>query len=259
MFSLEGRVAVVTGGSQGLGRGIALALARQGADVAISYVTSRDEDAGAAERTREELAEHGRTPLLVEADMTAQADVERLRDEVLASFGRVDVAVNNVGGFPSRPLPLIELGDDDWARSIDLNLTSAFLCCRAFGRAMYDRGSGRIVNVSASLSAFTGVPTCAHYGAAKAGVVTMTKALARELAPRGVTVNAVAPGHVETPMNRRGVERGWWDEDEELAGIALGRGGTVDDVAAAVCFFASDEAGWITGQTLNVNGGSYMH
>jgi NAD(P)-dependent dehydrogenase (short-subunit alcohol dehydrogenase family) len=259
MFSLAGRTAVVTGGSQGLGRGIALALARQGADVAISFLARRDDEATAGARTRDEIAALGRTPLLVEADMTAPADVERLRDEVIESFGRVDVVVNNVGGFPTKPLPLIELTDEDWARSIDLNLNSAFLCCRAFGRTMTGQGSGRIVSISASLSAFTGVPACAHYGAAKAGVVTMTKALARELAPFGVTVNAVAPGHVETPMNRHGVELGWWDEEDELAGIALGRGGTVDDVAAAVCFFASDEAGWITGQTLNVNGGSYLH
>jgi 3-oxoacyl-[acyl-carrier protein] reductase len=259
MFSLAGRKAVVTGGSQGLGRGFAVALARQGADVVVAYLRSADADADAADATRAAIAETGRAAHLVEADVTRARDVERLREEALAALGRVDVLVNNVGGFPARPVPLLEMTDEDWDRSIELNLRSAFLCCRAFGKPMAAQGYGRIVNISASLSAFVGVETFANYGAAKAGMVTMTRALARELAPAGVTVNAVAPGHIDTPMNRMGIERGWWSDEDELAGIATGRGGTVDDVAAAVCYFASDEAAWVTGQTLNVNGGSYMH
>src|SRR6266508_1294969 len=203
MLSLDGKKAVVTGGSQGMGRGFAVMLARQGADVA------------------------------------QRAGAERLRDEAVGAFGRVDILVNNVGGFPSKPVPLVDLSEDDWDRSIELNLRSAFLCCRAFAPAMMAQRAGRIVNISASLSSSVGVPTCAHYGASKAGLLTLTKALAREVAGAGVTVNAVAPGDVETPMNRIGAGKGWWDSDEELAGIPLGRSGTVDDVAAAVTFFAS--------------------
>ena len=258
MFSLADRKAVVTGGSQGLGRGFAVALAEQGADVAVAYLARADEASSAAEQTRRAIEELGRRTLLLEADVTRSAEVARLADQVLAAFGRVDILVNNVGGFPTKPVPLVEMTDEDWDRSIELNLRSVFLCCRAFGRLMAEQRYGRIVNISATLSALAGVPTMAHYGAAKAGVLAMTRALARELAPSGLTVNAVAPGHIDTPMNRMGADRGWWDSDEELAGIALGRTGTVEDVAAAVAFFASDEAGWITGQTLNVNGGSYM-
>ncbi len=258
MFALAGRKAIVTGGSQGLGRGFALALAAQGADVALVHLRRADEDEASAEAVREQIAGLGRNGLLVDADLTRPEEVERVRDEVVAGFGRVEILVNNVGGFPTGTRSLVEMTLEDWERSLDLNLTSAFLCCRAIAPLMAVQRHGRIVNISASLSAFTGYPRAAHYSAAKAGLVALTKALARELAPAGVTVNAVAPGHIDTPMNRRGIELGWWDGEEELAGIALGRGGTVEDVACAVVFFASDEAGWITGQTLHVNGGSFM-
>jgi 3-oxoacyl-[acyl-carrier protein] reductase len=259
LLDLSGRAAVVTGGSQGMGRGFAVALARQGADVAIAYLAPADEQASAADETRRAIEALGRRALLVEADVTRGEEVERLHQEAVASLGRVDVLVNNVGGFPTRPRPVVELGDDDWDRSLELNLRSAFLCCRGFAPGMLDRRWGRIVNVSASLSSAVGVAGHAQYGAAKGGLNTFTKALARELAPGGVTVNAVAPGDIDTPMNRLGADRGWWDAEEELAGIALGRVGTVADVAAAVVFLTSEEAGWITGQTLHVNGGSYMH
>jgi 3-oxoacyl-[acyl-carrier protein] reductase len=259
MFSLAGRCAIITGGSQGIGRGIALALARQGADVAVAYLPSADEEASSGEAVRAEIEEFGRKVLLVPGDLTQAAEAVRLREETVAALGGVDILVNNVGGFPSRPRPVVAQTDDDWDRSIELNLRTCFLCCREVGRVMSEQGSGRIVNISASLSASVGVSRHANYGAAKAGVLGLTRALARELAPAGVPVNAVAPGDIDTPMNRIGIERGWWNHEEELAGIALGRAGTPDDVAAAVCFFASNEAGWITGQTLNVNGGSYMH
>ncbi len=258
MFSLSGRKTLVTGASQGLGRGFALALAEQGADVAIVHLRRADEDEASAAAVRKRVASLGREALVVEADVTRAEEVERTRDEVIAQFGRIDVLVNNVGGFPTGTRPLTEMTLEDWERSLDLNLTSAFLCCRAVAPLMERQRYGRIVNISASLSAFTGYPKAAHYSAAKAGLVAMTKALARELAPSGVTANVVAPGHIDTPMNRRGVELGWWDEEDELAGIALGRGGTVEDVACAVAFFASEEVGWITGQTLHVNGGSFM-
>jgi NAD(P)-dependent dehydrogenase (short-subunit alcohol dehydrogenase family) len=258
MLSLEGRRAVVTGGSQGMGRGVATMFARQGADVAVAYLGRADEAASAAEETAREIEAVGRRALLVEGDLTRREDVERLRDEAVGAFGRVDILVNNVGGFPSEPAPLVELTDDDWDRSIEFNLRSAFLCCSVFTPGMVAQNSGRIVNVSASLSSSVGVAACTHYGAAKAGLLTLTKALAREVAPAGVTVNAVAPGGIDTPMNRIGARRGWWSIEEEVAGIDLGRLGTVEDVAAAVTFFASDEAGWITGQTLHVNGGSHM-
>jgi len=258
MFSLSSRKAIVTGASQGLGQGFALALAEQGADVALVHLARADEDAANVVAVRDHVASLNREAIVVEADVTRVEEVERMRDEVVTRFGRIDVLVNNVGGFPTGTGPLTEMTLEDWRRSLDLNLTSAFLCCRALAPRMQRQSYGRIVNISASLSAFAGFPNAAHYSAAKAGLVAMTKALARELAPSGVTANVVAPGHVDTPMNRHGVELGWWDEQDELGGIALGRGGTVEDVACAVAFFASDEAAWITGQTLHVNGGSYM-
>jgi 3-oxoacyl-[acyl-carrier protein] reductase len=181
-----------------------------------------------------------------------------MRAHVLDQFDRIDVLVNNVGGFPTAPAPLIELTDADWHLSIDLNLTSAFLCCRAMIPSMIARKYGRVVNIAASLSAFSGVANSAHYCAAKAGLVAMTKALAREVAHHGITANIIAPGHIDTPLTRAGAALGWWDDEEELRGISSGRAGSATDVAAALMLFASQEAGWITGQTLHVNGGSLM-
>jgi 3-oxoacyl-[acyl-carrier protein] reductase len=258
VFELTNRTAVVTGGSQGLGRGFATALARQGADIAIAYLGRHDEDDAAADKSRQDIEALGRRALLVEADLTSASQVAGMYEQVAADLGGVDILVNNVGGFPTAPRPLLELSEEDWDRSIELNLRSAFLCCRAVAPAMVRAKSGRIVNISASLSAATGMATHSHYSAAKAGLIAMSKALARELAVDGVTVNVVAPGHIDTPMNRQGIARHWWDDAEEVAGIAMGRTGTVAEVAAAVSFFASDEARWITGQTLHVNGGSYM-
>jgi 3-oxoacyl-[acyl-carrier protein] reductase len=246
-------------GSQGLGRGFALALAAHGADVAVVHLPAADEEETAAATVSREISALGRDSLVVPADLRDPDAVQQAVDQVLDRLGRIDVLVNNVGGFPTKTRPLVEMSDEDWDQSIALNLRTPFLCCRAVAPLMQRQRYGRIVNISASLSAFMGWANASHYSAAKSGLVAMTRALARELAASEVTVNAVAPGHIETPMNRRGIELGWWDEADELEGTPVGRGGTVEDVARAVVFFASNEAGWITGQTLNVNGGSFMH
>jgi NAD(P)-dependent dehydrogenase (short-subunit alcohol dehydrogenase family) len=253
MFELTGKTAVVTGASQGLGLGFARALALQG--VRLALVHRADHDPAEAVQA---VQDAGAEALGIAADVTDAAAVEALRDSVLSRLGAVDILINNVGGFPTAPRPLVEMSDDDWHRSIDLNLTSAFLCCRAFVPEMQRRRYGRVVNISASLSAATGIPTNSNYSAAKAGLISMTKALAREIARDGVTANVVAPGLIQTPMHDDGAALGWWSDEDEIAGIASGRPGTVDDVSGAVVFFCSDEAQWITGQTLHVNGGSFM-
>jgi NAD(P)-dependent dehydrogenase (short-subunit alcohol dehydrogenase family) len=195
---------------------------------------------------------------MIDTDLTEASNVARLRDEVLAEFGRIDILVNNVGGILARPGPLVDISDEEWQRSIDLNLTATFLCCRAITPSLVKQGHGRIINIASSRSAFAGVPNWAHYCAAKGGIVALTKGLALELAKSGVTVNAIAPGHIETPAVTSGADRGWWDLEDVVAHIPIGRGGTPEDIAYAGVFLASDEASWITGHTLHVNGGNLM-
>ncbi|MER8417497.1 SDR family NAD(P)-dependent oxidoreductase [Mesorhizobium sp. M1329] len=256
MFSLQGKKAVVTGGSQGLGREIARIFARQGADVLVAYRRLADEHGAEADETLRLITEAGGRATMVDMDVTDPAAVEALAKQARELFGHVDILVNNVGGYPTKPVPLIEMSDQDWDLSISLNMRSTFLCCRVFGRMMSDQGFGRIVNITSSRAGCAGLETNAHYGAAKGGVAIMSKALARELGPKGITVNVVSPGRMDTPLGRVGAKKGWWESSRP--DIVLGRLGMGEDVAPAVLFFASDEAGWITGQTLHVNGGSLM-
>jgi 3-oxoacyl-[acyl-carrier protein] reductase len=151
---------------------------------------------------------------------------------------------------------MLEMTNEDWDKSIELNMRSVFLCCREFGRPMMAQKYGRMITLS-SRSGFGGTANQAHYSAAKSAVVAMSKALARELGGYGITCNVVAPGRIETPMTRIGLERNWWG-DYPMSMFPMGRWGKAEDVAAAIAYFASDEAGWVTGQTLHVNGGSFM-
>jgi 3-oxoacyl-[acyl-carrier protein] reductase len=196
--------------------------------------------------------------LALDVDVTRHDAVQEVKGKVLHEFGRLDVLVNNVGGFPTKPRPLVDLTEDDWERSFDENLKSVFLCCRTFAPIMISQNFGRIVNISSSGSPFTGFPGRAHFAAAKAGIIGLSRVLARELANANVTVNCVAPGIVDTLGNDSGVQRGWWEPLEGVADVPLGRVGNPSDIAAAVAFLSSDEAGWVTGQTIHVNGGSFM-
>jgi len=244
---LAGRVAVVTGAARGIGRGIAEALAAEGASMVVA-----DVDAEGAERVAEALAGAGVQALGVPVDVGVEVDARRLAETTLDAFGRVDVLVNNAGVASSSPL--IETTLDEWNRVLAVDLTGVFLCSRAVAPTMIAQGSGVIVNVGSQLG-LRGAPNLAAYCAAKAGVHGLTKALARELAPHGIRVNAVAPGPVDTEI--------LVDVDAEtmagiLAQIPLGRVAQVEEIAPIVALLASEGGTYFTGSVVNVSGGHVM-
>jgi 3-oxoacyl-[acyl-carrier protein] reductase len=247
MFSLAGKVALVTGASQGIGRETALALAESGANVAIA---ARNEEK--LTRLAEEIAARGSAALVVKMDV---ADAEQVRagfKSVLEEFGKLDILVNNAA--ITRDGLALRMKQEDWEAVIRTNLTGAHFCTQqALGTMMRAR-SGRIINI-ASVVAQMGNAGQANYVAAKGGLIGLTKAIAMEIASRNVTVNAVAPGFIETPMTDVLPET---VKEELKQRIPLGRMGTPRDVAAAIVFLASDEAGYITGHVLDVNGGLYF-
>ncbi len=247
MFDLKGRVALVTGASQGIGEAIARLLARQGATVCVA---ARSTDK--LEKLASQIAADGGRAVPLTLDV-AQAETipERLK-ELSQDLGPVQILVNNAGITDDNLLARMSL--EQWRRVIDTNLTSVYATTRALLRGMMRQRWGRIINI-ASIAGLMGNAGQANYSASKAGLIGFTKSMARELGSRNITANAVAPGFVETAMTAA-------LSDDQRAGlveqIVLGRLGTVDDVAAATLFLASDEAGYITGQTLNVSGGLYI-
>jgi 3-oxoacyl-[acyl-carrier protein] reductase len=242
-------VVVVTGAAKGIGRGIAERFAREGAHVAVAGRTS--EPLAALVET---IIATGGSALAVPTDVTQADAVERLFDATMFRWGRIDVLVNNAGVYLTAPVT--EMTETDWDLTVDIDLKGVFLCSRAAARAMVKQRSGRIVNITSIAQLRGGTPGHAHYGAAKAGVGAFTKTLAKELGPFGITVNCVAPGLIEdTEMGR---ESKTLMGDAYLATIPLGCLGTVVDVVEAVVFLASSRARYITGETLNVNGGSHM-
>jgi 3-oxoacyl-[acyl-carrier protein] reductase len=249
--ALEGRVAVVTGASRGIGRGIALACARAGADVVVNYARSH----ARAEAVVGEIAGLGRRGVGVRADVSLPVDVHRLLDETLAAFGRVDAWVNNAGADILTGDAATWPEDAKWERVMAVDLRGTWLCSRAAAAAMRARGEGVIVNMSWDHVAHgMGNPTAAIYAAAKGGVAAMSRCLAREFAPR-VRVNVVAPGWIMTEW----LEGSSDATRQAVAGATpLGRWGTPGDVASAVVFLASPEASFITGETLLVGGGVVM-
>jgi len=248
VIDLSGKSAVVTGGSRGLGRAIALRLARQGADVAFSY---RGNEA-AANETASGIEEAGREALAVQADVTDPPAAEALVKAALEAFGKVDILVNNAG--ITRDDLIMRMSLDAWREVLETNLFGAFYSIKAATRPMLKARGGRIVNIT-SVSGQAGQTGQANYSAAKAGLIGLTKATARELASRGITCNAVAPGFVLTELTQ-----GLPDalKAELTARTPLGRFGTAEEIADAVAFLASDEAAFITGQVLAVDGGLVM-
>jgi len=245
---LPKKVALITGASKGIGRAIALEMAREGADVVVNYNQS-EEKAKEVARTIESF---GRKALLQKADVSKAVDVEAMKKQVLREFNGVDILVNNAGTHYH--LKTWEMDPKEWSRVLGVNLDGVFFCSKAFSKEMRERKWGRIVNIS-SIIAFIGTDHEAHYGASKAAVVGLTKALALELAPYNVTVNAIAPGWIETDMTSgtKGDEK-----KEALKLIPLGRFGQPEDIAYAAVFLASERASFITGQTLHVNGGEAL-
>lgn len=247
---LEGKVALVTGAgkdSRGIGHGIAIALAREGADVAVASHTLAN-----ALRVADAVQALGRRSLAVEMDVSREESVDAGVTEVLNAFGRIDILVNNAG--ITRDALLVRMREEDWDAVLDVNLKGAFLCSRAVARVMMKQRAGSIVNIT-SIMGLVGNAGQANYASAKAGLIGLTKSLARELGSRNIRVNAVAPGWIETAMTDSLPE---YIRETILKQIPLGRLGRAEDVAGAVVFLCTDEASYITGQVLTVDGGLVM-
>jgi 3-oxoacyl-[acyl-carrier protein] reductase len=246
MLDLTGKIVIVTGASRGIGRAIAQTLAARGATVVCA---ARGDNAAASVAA---IQEAGGRAEMAAVDVTDAATVDALVAGVLERHGRIDVLVNNAG--ITRDQLMLRMKRDDWDQVIATNLTSAFICAQAVLKPMIKQRAGRIISIS-SVVGQMGNAGQANYAASKAGLIGLTKALAREVASRHITVNAVTPGLIATDMTKSITDKA---QADWASAIPLGRLGTLDEVAAAVCFLASDEAAYITGQVLAVNGGMYM-
>jgi 3-oxoacyl-[acyl-carrier protein] reductase len=246
-MDLREQVVLVTGGARGIGRAIAEGFASRGASIALADISAES-----ASEAAHELSSLGVRTKAVKLDVSKSAEVESAFAEILSEFGQIDVLINNAG--ITRDGLLLRMKEEDWDAVININLKGVFLCTKEAVKLMVKRKYGRIVNI-ASVVAFMGNPGQSNYSASKAGIVGLTKTVAREYASRGITVNAVAPGFISTAMTDALTEN---VRQEMLKSIPAGKFGSVDDVANAVIFLASPETGYITGQVIHVNGGMYM-
>lgn len=247
-MQLAGKVALVTGASRGIGRAVAIRLAKSGAKIAVNYAGNQ----AAAEEVKQIIEANGGEAILVQADVSDAESVDTMVQTVMEAFGRIDILVNNAG--ITRDTLLMRMKEADWNAVIQTNLTGVFYVTKAVAKIMMKQRSGKIVNMS-SVVGLMGNAGQANYAAAKAGVIGFTKSMAKELAARNITVNAIAPGFIATDMTAVLSDK----VKEDLATkIPLGRLGEADDIANAVIFLVSDCASYITGQTLNVDGGMVM-
>jgi len=246
-MAFKGQVALITGGARGIGKAIALSLAKKGANLVIADISSES-----ARETAGEMEAVGVKAMPVALDVSKSAEVSRAIEVIGREFGRLDILVNNAG--ITRDGLILRMKEEDWDAVIGINLKGVFLCSKEAVKVMVKQRYGRIVNI-ASVVAFMGNPGQANYSASKAGIVGLTKTLAKEYASRGITANAVAPGFISTAMTDALAEN---VRQEMLKSIPIGKFGSVDDVANAVVFLSSPETGYITGQVIHVNGGMYM-
>ncbi|TFE03529.1 3-oxoacyl-[acyl-carrier-protein] reductase [Jeotgalibacillus sp. R-1-5s-1] len=247
-MNLDGKAVLVTGASRGIGRAIAIHLANQGADIAVNFSGSEAK----ANEVAEEIRSLGRKAIVIKANVSDAEEVQAMVKETVNEFGKIDVLVNNAG--ITKDNLLMRMKEEEWDQVMDVNLKGVFLTTKAVTRPMMKQRAGRIINVS-SIVGVMGNPGQANYVASKAGVIGLTKTAAKELASRGITVNAIAPGFIETDMT------GELPEDVQAAMknmIPLDRFGQPEDIAKAVAFFASEDSSYITGQTLHVDGGMVM-
>lgn len=242
-MDLIDKAAIVTGSGRGIGRGIALKLADAGASVVVNDINET------AEEVARQIQAKGHKSRAVIADVSSASDVARLVEAAVNTFGSIDILVNNAG--INRDQLLVRMSEEDWDRVMDINLRSVFLCTKAVLKPMLKQHWGRIVSIS-SIVGIMGNQGQTNYASAKAGIIGFTRSIAREVASRGITVNAIAPGFIDTEMTQRLSPA---QRQELMVRIPLGRLGTPEDVASAVCFLASEEARYITGQVLAVDGG----
>ena len=253
------RVALVTGGSKGIGKAIALRLARDGCDVTVNYRTDRQ----LAQDVVDEIRKIGKEAMAIKADVGNATDVDAMMKATLSAFGKVDVLVNNAGVEVGEPCPLIQLGEDDWDAMFNVNVKGVFLCSKAAARNMIQQGSGKIINISSTCGRIPS-PYLVAYSSTKAAVITLTQGMAVELAPHNVTVNAILPGSVDTHMNEyefHALEKYVGKTAEEIrktteSAIPLGnRMAKPEEIASVASFLASEDASYITGATIAVSGG----
>jgi 3-oxoacyl-[acyl-carrier protein] reductase len=248
---LQNQIALVTGASSGIGRATAVAMAHQGARVGVNYLKNQS----GAEQTVEAIRKAGGEALAIRADVTSSSDVQAMVAAVRRQWGRIDILVNNAGDLLARRT-LADMTEDYWDQIMALNLKSAFLCVKAVWEEMAARKSGCIVNITSIAGRNGGGPGAAAYAAAKGGLLTYTKGLAKELAPHGVRVNAVAPGVIATPYHERYSPPELFQK--YLTTIPMARAGTSEEVADVIVFLASPAARYMTGETVEVNGGQWM-
>jgi NAD(P)-dependent dehydrogenase (short-subunit alcohol dehydrogenase family) len=247
-MKLNNKIAIVTGARRGMGRAITLALAREGANVVVSDISQED-----CQKVVDEIEKLGRKGLALKCDVSSHNDVENMVKRTVAEFGRVDILVNNAGIISYKPF--LELTDEDWDKILNVNLKGQFLCARAAARVMVKNKWGRIINIASISSGGCGIafPLIAHYTASKGGVVALTEALALELTPQGINVNAICPGAIDTDM-AKGVKEGG-QLAQVLARIPKGRLGQPEDIASLAVFLASEESDYISGAAIVIDGG----
>jgi 3-oxoacyl-[acyl-carrier protein] reductase len=246
-MKLKEKVAIVTGGAQGIGRAIAHLLAKNGADIVIADINGKQ-----AQTTAQEIEALGQRSLAIQTDVSKFVEAENLGKSTVDAFGRIDILVNNAG--ITRDGLFLKMKEEEWDSVIAINLKSVFNCSKAVIRYMSKQKAGKIINIASVVGQMGNIGQ-ANYAASKAGIIGLTKTLAREFGSRGINVNAVAPGFIDTEMTRSLPEKA---KEEFLKNIPLGRMGTPDEVAEVVLFLSTDSSRYITGQVINVNGGLYM-